>query len=145
MFLPFVSALTSGEGTIIFGAIASMLVVVIFFLVLSIIINNAPMKVFFMSMSLLTILASVGMGVSVMQEFFSDVTNIVSAYGSFYILLVTLTAGGFFALLVWLVIVAVKSFNSYRGLVDEDGEEEYWFSIISIKNISIGLRVMYLI
>lgn len=120
MFLPLTSALTSGEGTIIFGAIFSMGTIVIFFLVLSIIIKNPPMKIFFMSMSLLTILASVGMGVSVMQEFFSDLTKIVSSYGSFYILLVTLTAGGLFALIIWLIVVAFKSFYAYRGLTDED-------------------------
>lgn len=73
-----------------------------------------------MSMSLLTILASVGIGVSVMQEFFSDLTKIVSSYGSFYILLVTLTAGGLFALIIWLIIAAFKSFYIHRGLVDED-------------------------
>jgi hypothetical protein len=120
LIIPFTSALTSGEGTIIFGSIFSMSIIILFFLVLSIIINNGPMKVFFMSMSFLTILASVGMGVSVMQEFFSSLTNIVEAYGQFYILLVILTAAGLFALIVWLVIVAVKSFNSYRGLIDDD-------------------------
>ena len=118
--IPLTSALTSGEGTIIFGSIFSMASIVIFFLILSIIIKSPPMKVFFMSMSLLTILASVGMGVSVMQEYFSDLTKIVSAYGSFYILLVTLTAAGLFALIVWLVIVAFKSFYVHRGLIDED-------------------------
>ncbi len=122
MFIPLASSLTSGEGTIIFASIFSMIAIVVFFLILSIIINNTPMKVFFMSMSFLTILASVGMGVSVMQEFFSDLTKIVSAYGSFYILLVTLTAAGFFGLILWLVITAFKSFYVHRGLMDEDGD-----------------------
>lgn len=121
LVLPLVSALTSGEGTIIFSAIFSLGIIVIFFLILSIIINNVPMKIFFMSMSFLTILASVGMGVSVLQEFFSDLTGIVSAYGGFYILLVTLTAGGLFALIIYLIIVAVKSFYVHRGLMDEEG------------------------
>lgn len=123
MLLPFTSALTSGEGTIVFGAIFSLTVIVAFFLILSIIINNTPFKIFFMSLSLLTVLAAVGMGVSVMQESFADVTNIVSAYGGFYILLITLIAGGFFALILWLIIVAVKSFRLNRGLID--AEEEY--------------------
>lgn len=120
---PLVSALTSGEGTIIFGAIFSLSIIVIFFLAMSIIMQNAPLKMFFMSMSLLTILASVGMGVSVMQELFSDITSITATYGSFYILLVTLTAAGLFALIIWLIIVAVKSFRIHRGLIDEDGED----------------------
>ncbi len=118
--LPFASALTSGEGTIIFGSMFSVAMTVAFFLIISIIVTNGPMKMFFMSMSLLSVLASVGMGVSVLQEFFGDLTGIVSAYGSFYILLITLTAAGLFALIVWLIIVAVHSFRVTRGLVDED-------------------------
>ncbi len=122
MLFPITSALTSGEGTIVFGAIFSMAIIVVFFLILSIIMKSSPMKMFFMSMSLLTILASVGMGVSVMQESFSDLTQIVSAYGSFYILLVTLTAAGLFALIIGLIIKAVHSFNIHRGLVDDDDD-----------------------
>lgn len=119
-FLPQVSALTSGEGAILFGAIFSMSVVVVFFLVLSIILTNGPMKVFFMSLAFLTIMASVGVSSSVMQEFFSDLTAINNTYGSFYILLVTLSAAGLFALITWLIIVAFKSFYSYRGIIDPE-------------------------
>ena len=120
MLIPFTSALTSGEATIIFGAIFSLSILVIFFLILSIIMKNAPMKVFFMSMSFLTILASVGMGASVLQEFFGDVVKIVNSYGQFYILLVTLTAAGFFALLIWLIITAFNFFYSYKEIIDDE-------------------------
>ncbi|MCH8329440.1 MAG: hypothetical protein IIB81_03540 [Nanoarchaeota archaeon] len=120
LFLPFSSALTSGEGTILFGAIFSMTVVVVFFLIMSIIIQNGPMKIFFMGLSFLTILSSVGISSSVMQEFFSDLTNINDTYGSFYILLVTLSFAGLMALILWLVIVAFKSFYSYRGIIDSE-------------------------
>jgi len=118
--IPFCSALTSGEGTIIFGTIFSLSVIVIFFLVLSIIINNSAMKVFFMGLSLLTIITSIGIGVSIIQEFFSDLTTIATAYGSFYILLIILTGIGMIALIIWLVIIAFKSFYSYRGLIDDE-------------------------
>ena len=80
------------------------------------------MKIFFMSMSVLTIVASVGMGVSVLQEHFSDLTKIISVYGNFYILLITLTAGGIMALIVWLVVVAFKSFYSTKEDLEEDLE-----------------------
>lgn len=119
MFIPFTSALTSGEGTVLFGAIFSMSVLVVFFLVCSIILEG-PMKIFFLSLSFLSIVGAVGMGVSILQEFFSDLTKLVDLYGQFYILLVTLTAAGFFALIVWLIIVVFKQFNAYRGIVGED-------------------------
>jgi len=118
MLLPFTSALTSGEGTILLGAIFSFLVIVIFFLTISIIVKG-PMKVFFIGLSFLTIVAAVGFGVSVMQQYFSDFTNLADSYGNFYILMLTLSAGGLFALILWLVIVAFKSFYTHRGLTEE--------------------------
>lgn len=120
MFIPFCSALTSGEGVILFGSIFSVLTVVVFFLLLSIIIKNTPMKIFFMSLSLLTLVASVGMGVSIMQEFFSSITPITTAYGQFYIMLIILVTTGIALLIVYLAIVAFKSFYSYRGMSNED-------------------------
>lgn len=122
ILLPFVSALTSGEGAILFGSIFSLTIVVIFFLVLSIMTNNPPMKMFFLGLSLLTLLASVGMGVSIMQEFFTDIDSITETYGQFYILLVSLTGAGVIALIVWLVVVAFRSFYSYRGLSKDSDE-----------------------
>lgn len=119
LLLPFTSALTSGEGTILFGALFSMLTIVVFFLVISIIIKG-PMKVFFVGLSFLTIVTSVGFGVSVMQEFFSDFTKLVDSYGSFYSLMLTLSLGGLFALIIWLIIVAFKSFHAHRGLTEDD-------------------------
>lgn len=119
LLLPLTSALTSGEGTILFGALFSMLTIVVFFLVISIIIKG-PMKVFFIGLSFLTIVTSVGFGVSVMQQYFSDFTKLIDSYGNFYYLMLVLALSGLFALILWLVIVAFKSFYSYRGLIEED-------------------------
>ena len=119
LLLPFTSALTSGEGTVLFGALFSMLTIVIFFLVVSIIIKG-PMKVFFIGLSFLTIVTSVGFGVSVMQQYFSDFTKLLDSYGQFYYLMLVIALGGLFALILWLVMVAFKSFYSYRGLVEDD-------------------------
>ena len=119
--LSFTSALTSGESTILLGAMNSMAVLVIFFLVCSVILQG-PMKVFFLSLSFLSILASVGMGVSIIQEFFSEYTKLVDLYGGFYYLMLVLTAVGLFALIIWLVIVVFKQLNSYQGIVGEDDD-----------------------
>ena len=118
--IPFCSALTSGEGTILFGAVFSIIIVVIFFLVLSIISQNKPMKMFFMGLSFLSLFASIGMGVSILQEFFSDLTKIVQVYGQFYIMLIALIGAGIIGLILYLIVVAVKSFNSYRGYSEEE-------------------------
>jgi len=117
-----VSALTSGEGTIIFGAIFSILVVAVFFLFISIISNNTPIKVFFISLAGLTIIFGIGFGVSVLQQYFSDFTTLIQTYSSFYQLLLILSGAGALGLIIWLVIVSFKSFYRNRGMLGDDGD-----------------------
>ncbi len=119
---PQVSALTSGEATLIFGAIFSMIATVIFFLVLSIMTSNVPVKIFFISLSMIVLVFSVGTGVSVITEFFSDFTSLISSFGAFYRLLTILLTAGSFALIIWLVVVALRSFWSYRGKIGSQYE-----------------------
>ncbi len=113
-----VSALTSGESTIIFGSIFSMVFVVIFFLVLSIISPNIPVKIFFLSLAAITVVVTVGLGVTIINEFFSDFSTLLTTYNAFYRVLTVLLTGGGLALILYLVVVALRSFDSYRGLID---------------------------
>ena len=115
-----VSALSSGEGTILFGTIFSMTATLIFFLVLSIITKNTPMKVFFMGLAILTLITSIGVGVSIAQEFFSDFSQLIVSYGAFYQMLVYLLIAGGAGLILWLLVVAVKSFYAKKGVIDMD-------------------------
>ena len=117
---PLVSALTSGEGTILFGATFTILATAIFFLLLSIMAQNVPIKVFFLSLSVLVLVGSVGFAVGIMQQFFGDFTNLVTSYGAFYRLLTILLMGGSIALILWLVVVALRSFWSNRGMMDSE-------------------------
>lgn len=120
LITPLTSALTSGEGTIIFGSISSIIILAIFFLLIAIIINNNALKVFFISLSALSILFSVGYGVIVIEQFFPTFNSIVNAYSSFYILLAILTGAGALALIVWLVVIAFQTFYEMRGLSKEE-------------------------
>ncbi|MHA1201363.1 MAG: hypothetical protein ACTSQ4_02425 [Candidatus Heimdallarchaeaceae archaeon] len=120
LMIPFSSALTSGEGAIVFGAIFSILIVVVFFLTLSIIINSEPMKLFFISLSFLSIIAAVGVGVSTLQEFFPTFQKLIASYSNFYILLITLSLFGLLALIIYMIILAFKSFYAYRGMADDE-------------------------
>lgn len=125
LLIPTISAsLTSGEATIMFGTIFSVLISAIFFLILSIITANKTIKIFFISLSGITLVVSVGMGVSIIQQFFSGFSTLSQSYGAFYILLTILLGGAVIALIIWLVIVAFKSFNSYRGLIEPEVPEK---------------------
>lgn len=115
-----VSALSSGESTILFGSIFSLISVVIFFLFISIISPNAPIKIFFLSLASITLVLSVGVGVTIIREFFTTFSSLLVSYGAFYKALTILMMGGGIALILYLIIVALRSFNSYRGLIDPD-------------------------
>ena len=120
LLLSNVSALSSGESTIIFGSIFSMIFVVIFFLVLSIMSPNVAVKIFFLSLATITLVLTVGIGVTIINEFFTDFSSLVVSYGAFYRALTILLTGGGMALILYLVVVAFKSFNSSRGLIDPE-------------------------
>ena len=115
-----VSALSSGESTILFGSIFSMVSIVVFFLVLSIMSPNVPIKIFFLSLSAITMVLTVGIGVTIISEFFTDFSTLLISYGAFYRALVILLMGGGMALILYLVVVSLRSFNSYRGLIDPE-------------------------
>lgn len=118
MLVSNVSALSSGEATILFGSIFSMVFLVIFFLVLSILSPNIPVKIFFISLAAITMVLTVGVGVTIINEFFTDFSALLVTYGALYRVLTILLTGGGLALILYLVVVALKSFNSTRGLID---------------------------
>lgn len=114
-----VSAMTSGEAMVLFGAIFTMIMAVIFFLVISIMSRNVPVKIFFLSLSVIVLVATIGFGAGIMQQFFSDFATLTASYGAFYRLLTILMVGGGAALILWLIVVAFRSFYSYRGVLDD--------------------------
>ena len=61
---------------------------------------------------------TVGVGVTIISEFFTDFSILLVSYGAFYRALVILLMGGGMALILYLVVVALRSFDSYRGLID---------------------------
>ncbi len=84
LLLSSVSALTTGEATIIFGSIFTMIFVVVFFLVLSIMSPNVAVKIFFLSLATIILVLTVGLGVTTINEFFADFSSLVISYGAFY-------------------------------------------------------------
>ena len=105
---------------VIFGSVFSMIFIVIFFLILSIISPNVPIKIFFISLAAITIVVIVGLGVTISNEFFPDFTALLTTYSALYRVLTILLIGGGLALMLYLIVVAFKSFNSYRGLIDPE-------------------------
>lgn len=112
--------ISSGEGFTLIGIIVILLVSVAVFLIFTIFINNPPVKIFFASISALMMIGTIGFGVTIMQQLFGTFGNIVSGYSLFYRLLSILLIGGSIGLIVYLVVIALKTFRKSRGLIDDD-------------------------
>ena len=78
--------------------------------------KNIPPPI--ISSAAITIVVTVGIGVTIMNEFFTDFSTLLITYGAFYRVLTILLMGGGLALILYLVVVSLKSFNSTRGLID---------------------------
>lgn len=110
--------LESAEGSTLFAIFIILIVATLFFLVLGIFAKNTPFKLFFVSLSILFMIGTLGFGVTVMQQLFGAFSSIVAGYGIFYRLLIILSVAGGIGLIVYLVVVALNSFNKNRGLIE---------------------------
>lgn len=107
----------SGEGTALLGIMIILIVAIAFFLIFGIYAKNVPFKVFFISLSVILLVGTLGFGVTIMQQLLGTFTNLVSGYGTFYKLLIILLGGGGIGILIYLVVTAFKSLESYRTAV----------------------------
>lgn len=105
----------TGKGLTILGTFIVLIVATLFFLVFAIFTKNVPFKIFFVGLSLLLMVSTVGFVASTMQQVLSTFDTIVSTMGNFYILLTILLTAGGIGLFVYLVVMALKSFDSTRN------------------------------
>ena len=112
------SILKEGEGFVLFGIILILILVTILFLVATIFIENPPFKVFLGSLAVLILIATLGFGVTIMQQLFGTFTNIVSSYTLFFRLFMVLLGGAGISLVFFLVVFAMKLFSQSKGRID---------------------------
>jgi|TARA_Y100000310_G_scaffold30617_1_gene29070 hypothetical protein len=108
----------SGKGFVLTGIMIILIVATIFFLVFGILSKNAPFKVFFVSLSVILLVGTLGFGVTIMQQLMGTFTNLVSGYGTFYKLLIILLSGGALGIIIYLIVVAFKSIESHRRAIE---------------------------
>ena len=96
-----------------------LMLITFFFFVLSIIINTKSLKLFFISISGLTLVVMIGIMAAnyYYLEEFKAISEIMNGY---YIIALALGGVGVLALVIWLVYEAVISFNKTRGRIIED-------------------------
>lgn len=113
--------LTESKSNLLIGSFFILIVTTIFFLVLGLFAKNTPFKIFFIGLSIIFIVGTLGFSVSVWQQIFGTLGTLVSTYGNIFILLTILLIGGGIGLIVYLVYLAIMSFwNNCRGISKDD-------------------------
>ncbi len=110
--------LSEGEGTVLFGIMIFLILIVVFFLVATIFINNLPFKIFLGSLSVLILIGTLGFGLTIMQQILGGFSNVLSSYGTFYRLFIILLGGAAAGLILFLVAFALTAFNRSRGTIE---------------------------
>lgn len=111
-------AINAGEGSSLLGIFLTLILAIIFFLCFGILTTNIPFKVFFTSLSILFLIGTIGFGFNVMEQLLGSFPSLISNYGIFYRVLIILMGGGAIGLLLYLIITAFKSLESYRTQVE---------------------------
>ncbi len=108
--------ISDGEGSSLFAIVIILIILTIFFIIGTIFIQNIPFKVFLGSMSALMLVATIGFGVTIMQQLFGANTFLVDSYTLFFRVLVIMLGGAGAGLILYLVVVSLTAFNKNRGL-----------------------------
>jgi len=112
---------TEAKSNLLVSSFIVLIIATIFFLVLGLFAKNVPFKIFFIGLSIVFMVTTLGFSVSVWQQIFGTLGNLVEAYGKIFILLTILLTGGGIGLIVYLVYLAIMSFwNNSRGMMKDD-------------------------
>jgi len=112
---------TEAKSNLLIISFIILIISTIFLLVLGLFAKNTPFKIFFIGLSIVFMVATLGFSVSVWQQIFGSFGNLVETYGRIFILLTILLTGGGISLFVYLVYMAIMSFwKNSRGMVDDD-------------------------
>lgn len=104
---------------IIIGLVIFILVAGFFFL-LSYLFKHPAVKIFFLSLSTVTIVVLIGIIASNASVYLVEFPNLVSIYDKYYILIIILAGTAMAGLMVWLIWYSLRLFNKARGRVPDD-------------------------
>lgn len=109
---------SDGQGLVLIGTILIMIVLALVMIFLGIRSTNGGVKLAFISFSILLLVFNIGFTVNVVNAFFGTSDGITSNFSTIYRLFVILLSAGVTALVVYLIVIALKFFNIKRGVMD---------------------------
>lgn len=112
---------SSQQVTLILIGFGMLLVVIVFFFVFSNMVKHPGVKIFLMSLSVLSLVMLIGLVSSQANIYLAEFPSLVTIYNAYYIIFATLAGVAMLGVVVWLIAYSLKLFNKTRGLV-EDGD-----------------------
>jgi hypothetical protein len=112
--------LTDSQTYVYLSALLILLVFGIFFFVLSIIFKHPAVKIFFISISSLTLLVIITTVIATVNKYASLLNVTLNLLNTYYILMTILIGGAAIGLMLWLIYYGVTLFNKTRGRYSED-------------------------
>lgn len=108
----------AGEGISLFGSILVMVLVGIFFFVLSVRLNSPLAKISFLVFTCIILLIVVFFSMVIIQQTLGGFENIVSGYSSFFRVLGLLAIVAIIAFMIFALLVAIRYYKFKRGFID---------------------------
>jgi hypothetical protein len=115
---------TQDQVTLIIIGIIVFILVSGFFFLLSYLFKYPAVKIFFMALSIITMIIIIGIITSNASVYLAEFPNIVNIYDNYYIMIVILSGGAMLALLTWLIYYSFTLFNKSRGIDIPDYDKD---------------------
>ena len=110
--------LETSQSIISFVSVGIMVFFSIIFLVLTIAFKHPGTKIFFLGLSLTTMVFTAGYILQIMNETIGVYMSFTDIFSAFYSLLTILLTGASISLILYLIVFAIKQFYSIRGYYD---------------------------
>lgn len=98
-----------------------LLIMAIFFFILSIMFKHPGTKIFLMALSTITLIILIGLVASNASVYLSEFANLSDMYNSYYMVMIILAGVAMLGIIIWLIYYSFTLFNKTRGTsYDED-------------------------
>lgn len=112
--------ISQAQINLLWVGIVVLLLVAIFFFILSILFKTPIVKIFLMGLSCLTMIVLIGLVTSNATVYLAEFSGVVNIYDKYYILIISLAGASMVGLMVWLIYYSLMLFNKSRGKIPED-------------------------
>lgn len=92
----------------------------LFFFVLSLLFKHPGPKIFFMSLSSITLIILIGIITANATTYLAEFPSIILFYNSYYYVMISFAGAAMLGLMVWLIYYSFTLFNKSRGSLPED-------------------------